>query len=211
MLVLESFPVQVNAVVSGYFPDGCVQLVEISPERQENVFVLTLSTRRPTGDIACTEALVPFEERVSLDVFGLEAGTYTVTAQDEQATFTLDVDNVPAGEPVSGDQDMVFTSDAVVQEISVLIMESDPVQVRALLRGYLPDGCTSIYEVQTDREDDTFTVRIVTQRPDGEVACTMAIVPFDEEVDLDVAGLPAGEYTVRADEIRETFILDTDN
>jgi inhibitor of cysteine peptidase len=211
VLLLDSFPLQVNVLVSGYLPDGCVELVEITAERQENEFILTLTTRRQTGDIACTEALVPFEERISLDVYGLEAGTYTVTAQDQQATFTFDVDNVPAGEPVSGDQDVVFTSDAVVEDISVLIMESDPVQVQVLLAGYLPDGCTTVHEVQADRKGDTFTVRIVTQRPDGDVACTMAIVPFDEQVDLDVAGLPAGEYTVRAGELRETITLDTDN
>lgn len=94
VLILESFPVQVQVIVSGQLPDGCTELDEISVEQKENVFDLTVQTRRPTGDIACTMALVPFSETVALDVAGLAAGTYTVTAQDQSADFTLTVDNV---------------------------------------------------------------------------------------------------------------------
>jgi inhibitor of cysteine peptidase len=94
ILIMESFPAQVNVLVSGYLPDGCVELHEIAVERQQSTFILTLTSRRPTGEIACTEALVPFEETVPLDVYGLEAGTYMVVAQDVAEIFTLDVDNI---------------------------------------------------------------------------------------------------------------------
>ncbi len=98
VLLLESFPVQARAVVSGYFPNGCIELYNIEVEKDGQDFILTVHTRQPAGDIACTEALVPFEESVNLDIAGLEAGTYTVIAQDQSTTFTLDVDNVPLGE-----------------------------------------------------------------------------------------------------------------
>ena len=94
VLLMESFPLQARAVVSGYLPDGCTELVEISIERQENEFALTLTTRRPAGDVMCTQALEYFEESVNLEIEGLKAGTYTVIAQDQQAQFILDVDNV---------------------------------------------------------------------------------------------------------------------
>lgn len=211
VLLMESFPLQANAVVSGYFPDGCVELVEISVERHDMEFILTLTTRRQTGDVMCTEALVYFEESVSLEIAGLEAGTYTVIAQEQQAQFTLDMDNVLQMEPVTGGEGVLIGSDAVVESMSVMIMESYPVQVSVELSGYLPDGCTTIREVRSSRSGDTFTVRIVTQRPDGDVACTMALVPFNERVDLEVEGLPAGKYTVCYGELRETFTLDADN
>lgn len=89
ILILESFPVQVQVTVSGYLPDGCTELHEITVERQDQDFILTVRTRRPTGDIACTQALVPFEETVELDVEGLAAGTYTVTAHGLEDSFTL--------------------------------------------------------------------------------------------------------------------------
>jgi inhibitor of cysteine peptidase len=215
VLLLESFPLQAQAVLEGYLPDGCTELYDISVERQGQEFVVTLTTRRPTGDVACTMALEPFEESISLDIDGLEAGTYTVIAQDQQAQFTLDVDNVLGSDPIepinNGADDVILTSDAVVEELSLMIMESYPLQVSAQLSGYLPDGCTTINEVQSSMKGDTFTIEIVTQRPGGDVACTMAIVPFEENVPLEVEGLPAGEYTVRVGELSETFTLETDN
>jgi hypothetical protein len=211
VLLMESFPLQASAVVSGYLSDGCLELVEISVERQENEFILTLTTRRPTGDVMCTQALEFFEESVSLDIAGLEAGNYTVIAQDQQAQFTLDVDNVLQMEPITGGEGVLIGTDAVVENMSVMIMESYPVQVSVELSGYLPDGCTTIREVRSSRDGDIFNVQIVTQRPDGDVMCTMALVPFNERVNLEVEGLPAGEYTVQSGELSETFTLDTDN
>ena len=208
VVLLESFPLQAQAVVTGILPDGCTELYDISVEQQGNEFILTLTTRRPTGDIACTQALVPFEETVDLDIQGLEAGTYTVIAQGQQASFTLDVDNLP---PQQG-EDVKFSygSAATVESLDVQIMESFPVQVSVTLTGYLPDGCTEIYEINAPRDGQTFTIEVVTRRP-VDLACTMAIVPFEETVSLDVAGLPAGEYTVVKGEFSATFTLEQDN
>ena len=44
-------------------------------------------------DALCTMALVPFEENVKLDVYGLDAGTYLVKAYDLSESFTFDMDN----------------------------------------------------------------------------------------------------------------------
>jgi inhibitor of cysteine peptidase len=93
VMLLETFPVQAQVIIMGHFPDGCTTLDEVTVERVEEEFMVTLTTRRQT-DVACTQALVPFEETVDLDIEGLEAGTYTVVVQDQQATFTLSVDNV---------------------------------------------------------------------------------------------------------------------
>jgi inhibitor of cysteine peptidase len=93
ILFLESFPVQVTAVVSGYLPDGCTRIVDTNVEQQEDSFIVTISTARP-ADAMCTMALVPFEESISIPVQGLPAGDYTIAANGVTVTFTLDVDNV---------------------------------------------------------------------------------------------------------------------
>ncbi len=98
-----------------------------------------------------------------------------------------------------------------MEEMYVNIMEFFPVQVSVNLIGYLPDGCTQIDEVTSQRERDVFTVEIITKRPSGDISCTQAIVPFDVEVTLDVEGLPAGEYVVVYDDLKETFTLESDN
>ncbi len=98
LLILESFPVQVNARVRGVLPDGCTTLDQMTTEHAGNNFTITLTTFRPAGAV-CTEAEVPFDEAIGLDVFGLEAGEYTVTANGVSGSFTLDVDNRIQEEP----------------------------------------------------------------------------------------------------------------
>lgn len=208
VILLESFPVQAQAIVSGTLPDGCSELHEISVEQQGLRFNLILTTRHLIGDVACTEALVPFEETVDLDIRGLEAGTYTVVAQDKQATFTLDVNNVLSGEGQA--MKYSYGSQAKVESMSINVMESFPVQVSVTMSGYLPDGCTKIYEITAPREEQKFTIDIVTRKP-VDVACTMALVPFEETISLDVEGLSAGEYTVQYGNLIETFTLEQDN
>jgi len=209
VILLESFPVQAQAKVTGYFPNGCIELYDISSEQQDMNFILTITTRRPSGDIACTEALVPFEEIIALNIEGLEAGTYTVIAQDQEAIFELAVDNVLLEQ--NKDMKFEYGSNAVLESMTLNIMESFPIQISATLSGYLPNGCIKIDQVNVLRDEKTFMVKIITKRPTGDVSCTMAIVPFEETVSLEVAGLPAGEYTVQSDEISETFTFEQDN
>jgi inhibitor of cysteine peptidase len=94
LLMMESFPLQVSAVVKGNLPDGCTRIVEsFSEKRDEKNFEITIITQRP-GDLMCTESLVPFEENIAIDVYGLPAGTYAVNAYGQSAEFTFETDNV---------------------------------------------------------------------------------------------------------------------
>lgn len=110
----------------------------------------------------------------------------------------------PTGAPTEG---QVFIND-----VELMILESFPVQVRARIQGDLADGCTSIAGIETERdvEAERFTVRIETTR-DDDAMCTQALVPFEESIDLDVRGLPAGTYTVDVHGETATFTLDVDN
>jgi putative hemolysin len=92
--ILESFPVQVNALITGSLLDGCtvIDRVDHRFDAEEGIFWLEVITAH-TEDDACTQALVPFQETVSLDVYGLPAGTYIVDVNGVRETFKLDVDN----------------------------------------------------------------------------------------------------------------------
>ncbi|WP_406662333.1 hypothetical protein V7O66_06415 [Methanolobus sp. ZRKC3] len=94
ILILESFPVQIHAVATGYLPDGCTEIDDgsIEIELNDNTFDVTIETIRPK-DMACTEAIVPFEQKVVLDVYGLEKGVYTVNINGIESSFELATDN----------------------------------------------------------------------------------------------------------------------
>jgi len=93
LLTLESFPVQIHAVLKGTLRDGCVQIDDVDVTREGNTFKLALVTSR-LENARCTDERQPFEQNVPLDVFGLPAGSYTVNAGDVSTTFELAVDNI---------------------------------------------------------------------------------------------------------------------
>lgn len=117
----------------------------------------------------------------------------------------------PTSEPtaVSG-SNQPERGQAKVDSVEVLIMESFPVQVSVVARGELPDSCTRIDEIISQQSGDTFRVAITTYRQPDQM-CTQVIVPFEQSVALDVAGLPAGTYNVSVNGVPATFTLDVDN
>ena len=95
ILIMESFPVQVSASVSGNLSVPCVELLPAAVARKENVFTVVLAESVLGPAESCIAVIEPFTESVSLDVLGLSAGTYTVVVNGVEAEFTLDTDNGP--------------------------------------------------------------------------------------------------------------------
>ena len=138
LAILESFPVQVHLTVKGYLPDGCTFLDEIKQERTGNEIVVTVTTRRD-AEAMCTMALVDFEERVSLNVYGLPAGEYTVKVNDAATSFRLDVDNTLSG---AGDNPAV---NAIVGGLArELGIAPEAIIVQSVKPVEWPDSCLGI-------------------------------------------------------------------
>jgi len=93
IMVLESFPVQIKVNARGYLPDGCTKIDEIVKEKKNNTFLVSIKTVRP-ADTFCTQVIVPFQEVISLEVYGLKAGIYTVDVNGVNGTFELETDNI---------------------------------------------------------------------------------------------------------------------
>jgi len=96
IITLKSFPAKINAVIHGYFPDGCTEIDKVAQKRDGNGFMIEITTKRPTGPY-CTQSIVPFEKSVALDVYGLPAGNYTVNVNGAKAAFEMAVDNIISG------------------------------------------------------------------------------------------------------------------
>lgn len=142
--ILESFPVQVQVIISGSLSDGCTTLSGSDIQRDGDVFLIEIETSRNAGAM-CTQALVPFETNVSLDVQGLPAGTYTVTAGELSETFTLDVGNVLQPTPdLSGARLTVEASSALPGETVMVNGSGFPAEAMVAI-GVGPQG--SEYDV----------------------------------------------------------------
>ena len=119
-------------------------------------------------------------------------------------------DDTPLPPEVPADGQMEIGQAAMVESVDVLMLESWPLQVNAVIKGNLPDGCTTIHRVESRLEDNRFVVTVYTQR-DREAFCTQALVPFEENHALNVYGLPAGTYTVDAYGVTAEFTFEQAN
>jgi hypothetical protein len=99
--MMETFPVQVNAIIQGRLPDSCTTIDQINQTHSGDSFLLTVSVIRRT-DAMCTEQPEPFDATIPLDVEGLPAGSYTVVVTGANSAtnfFALTVDNIPPAVP----------------------------------------------------------------------------------------------------------------
>jgi hypothetical protein len=131
----------------------------------------------------------------------------TATAAPDRPVSSEDPTPEPGPTP---DMEKVIVGEAMVEQVDVLILESFPVQIHALVTGYLGDGCTEVGEIRQWREGNTLYVTIGTVRP-ADAICTLALVGLETTVPLDVRGLPAGTYTVDVHGVTISFELNVDN
>jgi hypothetical protein len=219
IVVRESFPVQVSAIVRGYLPDTCTEISQVGYEQTGDTFKIEVATVRPK-DMACADVIKSYEEVVALDVAGLAAGVYTVDANGVTATFELQADNElpadaldtapstssdpgPADEAEMNKGEMVIGS-APVEDVRVELISNDPLQIQATVTGYLPDGCTELGDMTQEWQGDTLVVTLTTQRPVG-MACITMIAPYEQVIPLDVSGMSAGTYTVQVNDVSATL------
>lgn len=91
ILMLESFPLQVQVVVTGNLMSSCYEIGDINEIRRDRHFDVSVKTRMIAE--VCAQALVPFEISIPLSVHGLKADRYTVSVNGAEGEFTFTQDN----------------------------------------------------------------------------------------------------------------------
>lgn len=99
---------------------------------------------------------------------------------------------------------------AIVDSAEIVLSDAVPVDVLLIARGNLADGCTQIDGRSQSRSGSAFSIELTTSR-DADLVCTQSLVPFEEQIELDAAGLEAGTYTVTTNGVVQTFVLAADN
>jgi len=121
--------------------------------------------------------------------------------------FILLAGCAPGAPKDSGD---FIRGEAAVEDVEILFLESFPLGVHAVASGYLPDPCTEIDEVCVKQDGNHFEVLITTLR-EAEVMCAQVLEAFEQNIPLDVYGLPAGDYTVTVNGVDAEFTFLQDN
>lgn len=87
----QTFPIQKILVVKGDLPNGCTYLNDPKQLRDGNVFYVSLSMR--TEGEVCTEALVPYEKNIVLNITNLPSGVYLVNINRREMSFEIEMQN----------------------------------------------------------------------------------------------------------------------
>ena len=96
---------------------------------------------------------------------------------------------------------------ATVTELSVSVIETNPVQVEVGVTGYMANPCIDLNTAVT-RKGKTFYVVVGETPLQTLVACAQVTQAFELEIPLDVRGLDSGEYVVMVNGDSIEFDLD---
>ncbi len=88
----------------------------------------------------------------------------------------------------------------------VNIAESDPPQVFVQITGGLSDGCTTLYQVNTNRSGNSIEISVTAQRP-RDKACIEIYNTFVETVALGSDFVSGETYVVKVNDVTETFVM----
>ncbi|MCK5923442.1 MAG: hypothetical protein KAG66_21080, partial [Methylococcales bacterium] len=200
--LLESFPIQVNVLARGTLADNCSQIDQAVSQLNGNEFRVVVTTFRNVADEVCIQEIVPFEEIISLDVDGLDAGTYGVNVNGSTGSFTFDVDNrVQVAEPTAtsplvaklgGVNGRIFHDLCAPAALTAENEENPPEGCVALDDGsWLADG-----EMGNEPGIENVTVAI------GEGACPAAALETavsDDNGSFSFSDLTPGDYCLSVD------------
>jgi hypothetical protein len=93
-------PQQFFIHLAGTFPNGCPQIGRVEQQLQGNslqvyIYYHNNAWLRDPESVACTQAMVPFELTIALQIYGLAAGEYAVLVNDYALrSLVLEQDNI---------------------------------------------------------------------------------------------------------------------
>ena len=95
---------------------------------------------------------------------------------------------------------------AGVEQFDIVVLETDPVQVRVVVYGWMSDSCMTIRNFEQSREGRLISLKIITTRP-ADVMCAQMIKRFRETYPIETRDLPPGTYTLDVSGKQEQFTL----
>ena len=98
----------------------------------------------------------------------------------------------------------------LIKQIYIIMYESFPQQVNVVAKGQFTDDCTQIDEIIENQSGNTLMLTITTSRQTNKV-CSPVRQVFEEMIPLNVAGLSAGIYNIKVNNLSDFFELDVDN
>ena len=103
-------------------------------------------------------------------------------------------------------QTQATNREAQVQSVEIQIVNSNPAQVNAVVRGNLTESCATLGESRVQYDSNTIRITIYVVSP-SNVGCIQTTTPFETTIPLNTKDLLTGTYTVIANGVSAVFTL----
>ena len=217
---LNTVPVEINVRVTGLLPNDCAVIDDVFARRDGDTFDVAVTTVQEPGTDCGTEEVL-FEETLPLDIAGLQAGSYTVSVNGVEGTFTLEVDNVPAEETAEPTTEPEATAEPTATPVADTFSLSGQVWHDLCVgtgnaaADELPSGCISttagtlIADGLLEDEPGIAGVSVAIGQGSCPAAENINTTTTGDEGVFTFDNLPAGEYclSVAADDEQNQDIL----
>ncbi|MGD2252578.1 MAG: hypothetical protein PVF70_06650 [Anaerolineales bacterium] len=186
VILLESFPVQAELVMTGYLPTPCHELEwQVSDPDDQNRIHLELYALADPNTV-CIQVEEPFRAQVPLGSFS--EGSFSIWLGGEEiGEFTVGVEPPDAGGEMG--EGAVF-----VDQAEVILMESFPVLVVLRVSGHLPTPCHTLQWEVSDPDFEGNIYVVMASDADPEQVCIQVLDPF--EIDIPLGDFTEGAFTV---------------
>jgi hypothetical protein len=95
---------------------------------------------------------------------------------------------------------------APIEEMSAMMLMSDPPQIEVYIKGGLADSCTTFHELKTERSVNIFKITVTVQRP-RDAVCAEVYSYFEKCENLGSDFISGETYTIHVNDKTTTFIM----
>ncbi|MCH8061920.1 MAG: hypothetical protein IH861_05405, partial [Chloroflexi bacterium] len=174
--------------------------------RQGDTFILDVNNVRPADDsIMCAEIYRTVDTRIAIQGEIEPCKVYEVLANDKPMSIQASALNVRCASPARQPAPSLVVA-APIESVEIIVAESYPPQYSLKVKSGLPNGCVRFNEYVVSRSEAEIDVRVTNIVPANKnVICTMVYGTVDSKIALGTDFEGGTEYTVRVNDVVETF------
>jgi len=95
---------------------------------------------------------------------------------------------------------------APIEDVTIMMLTSNPPQVQVYIKGGLADGCTTFNDLKVERSVNIFKITVTVQRP-REAVCAQVYSTFEKYENLGSDLAPGETYTVHVNDKTTNFVM----
>jgi hypothetical protein len=107
--------------------------------------------------------------------------------------------------PAQPNEELII-ADMPIEDFDIQYLESFPLQINLVVKGFLSDGCTTLNDITQKRDDNSVYVNITTKRP-KDIPCILIVKLITLNVKLD-GGFPPGHYKIAVNDVVKEIDID---